>query len=214
VRHYAVVCEFEALMNLSNSTAGAETTSTTLTWWGLAMVAHPEFQKRAQAELDEVVGRARSPSFSDAPNLPYIQAMIKEVLRWRAPLPLGVPHYPTADDWYNGMFIPKGTTCLVNLWQCHHDPASYGDDATKFNPERYLDAHGKLVPGPAETREEGHSTFGFGRRSCVGRHVANNSLFITIATVLWAANLERIRDENGEEVPLDTEAFIDIGMIL
>jgi cytochrome P450 len=108
VRHYADVCEFEALMNLSNSAAGAETTSTTLAWWALAMVAHPKFQKRAHAELDEVVGRSRTPNFSDAPNLPYIQAIIKEVLRWRASLPLGVPHSTTEDDWYYGMFIPKG----------------------------------------------------------------------------------------------------------
>jgi cytochrome P450 len=178
------------------------------------MIAHPEFQKRAQAELDEVVGRSRIPNFSDAPSLPYIQAMIKELLRWRPSLPLGVPHSTTEDDWYDGMFIPKGTTCLVNLWQCHHDTAVYGDDAASFNPERYLDAKGKIVPGPAETREDGHSAYGFGRRACVGRHVANNSLFISIATTLWAANLERVRDESGEEVRLDTETFIDTGMIL
>jgi cytochrome P450 len=202
-------------MNLSNSTAGAETTSTTLTWWALAMIAHPEFQKRAQAELDEVVGRSRTPSFSDAQSLPYIQAIIKEVLRWRASLPLGIPHSTTEDDWYNEMFIPKGTMCLVNLWQCHRDPAFYGDDAANFNPERFLDANGGIVPGPAETREEGHCTYGFGRRTCVGKHAAHDSLFLTTATVLWAANLERIRDPNGEQdVPLDTETFVDTGMFL
>ncbi|KAI0256928.1 cytochrome P450 [Lactifluus subvellereus] len=192
--------------------AGAETTSTTLAWWALAMIAHPEFQKRAQAELDEVVGRSRPPTFSDAPSLPYIQALIKEVLRWRPSVPLGVPHSTTEDDWYEGMFIPKGTMCLVNLWQCNHDPAFYGDDAANFNPERFLDAQGRIVPGPAETREEGHSTYGFGRRTCVGKHVANDSLFLTMATVLWAGNLERVRDQSGEEVPLDTETFVDTGM--
>jgi cytochrome P450 len=178
------------------------------------MIAHPEFQKRAQAELDEVVGRSRTPTFSDASSLPYIQAIIKEVLRWRPSLPLGVPHTTTEDDWYNGMFIPKGTMCLVNLWQCHRDPAFYGDDATIFNPERFLDANGGIVPGSPETREEGHSAYGFGRRTCVGKHVANDSLFLTMATVLWAANLERVRDRSGEEVPLDTETFVDTGMFL
>jgi cytochrome P450 len=214
VCHYAVVGNFEALVSLSRSTAGAETTSTTLTWWALAMIAHPEFQKRAQAELDAVVGRSRTPTFSDAASLPYIQAIIKEVLRWRPPIPLGVPHNTTEDDWYNGMFIPKGTMCLVNLWHCHRDPAFYGDDAANFNPERFLDGHGGIVPGPAETRQEGHCTYGFGKRACIGKHVANDSLFITIATVLWAANLERMRDESGEEVPLDTETFVDVGMNL
>ncbi|KAH9012295.1 cytochrome P450 [Lactarius pseudohatsudake] len=185
-----------------------------LSWWALAMVAHPEVQKRAQAELDAVVGRARPPTFSDVSGLQYIQAIVKETLRWRPSLALGIPHNTTEDIWYDGVFIPKGTTCISNLWQCHHDPAFYGDDAAKFNPERFLDANGRLTSGPAETRDEGHSAYGFGRRACVGKHVANDSLFITIATVLWAANLERVRDENGKEVTPDTDAFVDTGMVV
>ncbi|KAI0256927.1 cytochrome P450 [Lactifluus subvellereus] len=194
--------------------AGAETTATTLSWWALAMITHPEFQKRAQAELDEIVGRSRAPTFSDASNLPYIQAIVRETLRWRPALALGAPHNTIEDDWYDGMFIPNGTTCLVNVWQCHRDPAFYGNDAASFNPERFLDVHGMIVPGPAETREEGHSTYGFGRRTCVGKHLANESLFITIATVLWAARLERDRNHSGEEVPLDTDAFLEKGVVL
>ncbi|KAF8258627.1 cytochrome P450 [Lactarius quietus] len=195
-------------------TAGAETTYTSLTWWALAMVAHPEIQKRAQAELDAVVGRARPPTFSDASNLPYIQATVKETLRWRPPLPLGIPHNTTEDVWYDGVFIPKGTMCIANIWQCHHDPTYYGDDAAKFNPERFLDAHGRVLSGPTETRDKGHSSYGFGRRACVGKHLANDSLFITIATVLWAANLERVRDQTGKEITPDTETFVDTGMVV
>ena len=178
------------------------------------MIAHPEYQKRAQDELDTVVGRSRAPTFADAPNLPYIQALVKESLRWRPPLPLGIPHATTEDDWYEGMFIPKGTMCIVNFWQCHRDPAAYGPDAASFNPERFLDEHGGLIPGPVETRDDGHSTYGFGRRACVGKHAANDSLFITMATVLWAVQLEHGRDENGKEIPVDTETAIDIGMVL
>ncbi|KAI9446203.1 cytochrome P450 [Lactarius indigo] len=106
-------------------TAGAETTSTALTWWALAMVTRPETQKRAQAELDAIVGRARPPTFSDIPELHYIQAIVKETLRWRPSLPLGIPHNTSEDTWYDGVFIPKGTMCIANLWQCHHDPAFY-----------------------------------------------------------------------------------------
>jgi cytochrome P450 len=177
------------------------------------MVANPEVQTRAQDELDAVVGRSRTPTFADAPSLPYIQALVKESLRWRPALPLGIAHATTEDDWYEGMFIPKGTICAANLWQCHHDPAFYGDDAASFNPERFLDHDGKLVPGPAETRDDGHFTYGFGRRACVGKHMANDSLFIAMATVLWAARLERARDESGNEVPLDTETYVDSGMV-
>ncbi|KAH9073438.1 cytochrome P450 [Lactarius deliciosus] len=145
--------------------AGAETTSTTMKWWGLAMIANPEVQRRAHNELDAV-------------------PMAKEALRWRPALPLSLPHSTTEDDWYNGMFIPKGTLCLANLWQCHWDPAAYGDDAAQFRPERFLDADGKIMSGPqaAETHDDGHGTYGFGKRACVGKHLANDSLFIYMAT--------------------------------
>ncbi|KAH9975163.1 cytochrome P450 [Russula compacta] len=185
--------------------AGSETTATTLSWWVLAMITHPEIQKRAQDELDAVVGRFRVPMFADAPSLPYIQALVKESLRWRPALPLGIPHRATEDDWYEGMFIPKGTICVVNLWQCHHDSASYGNDAPIFNPERFLDAHG--------AHNDGHGTYGFGRRACVGKHAANDSLFIYMATILWAAHLERPLDKSGKEVPLDIETPVDAGMV-
>jgi cytochrome P450 len=183
-------------------------------WWALAMIVHPEIQKRAQDQLDLVVGRFRPPTFADAPNLPYIQALVKETLRWRPALPMGFPHRTTEDDWYEGMFIPKGTSCIANVWQCNHDPAYYGDDAASFNPQRFLDERGQLIPGPAETRDDGHSTYGFGRRACVGKHAANDALFMSMATVLWAMRLERPRDESGKEVPLDTETLVDSGMVM
>jgi cytochrome P450 len=112
------------------------------------------------------------------------------------------------------MFIPKGTICLPNLWHCHHDPSAYGDNAASFDPERFLDSSGNIILGLAETHGEGHSTYGFGRRVCVGNLVANDTLFISIATTLWAANLERVRDRYGKEVPLDTDGFVDSGVVL
>ncbi|KAI9444591.1 hypothetical protein H4582DRAFT_2125229 [Lactarius indigo] len=65
--------------------------------------------------------------------------------------------------------------------------------------------------GPTETHEEGHGTFGFGKRACVGKHIANESLFIYIATALWAVTLERARDEDGNEVPVDVDVLVDTG---
>ncbi len=114
------------------------------------------------------------------------------------------------------MFIPKETLCLTNLWHCHHDrdPSASGDDAAVSRPERFLDARSGIISGPAGTREEGHSTYGFGRRARVGKHVANEWLFIYIATTLWEATLERARGQDGKEVPLDTDTFVDNGMVL
>ena len=178
------------------------------------MVAFPEAQRRAQAELDAVVGRDRLPTFSDAPQLPYIHAIVKETLRWRPVAPLGVPHVATREDWYEGMYIPKGTACIANIWQCNHDPAVYGDDADEFRPDRFLNERGELTSGPMDPNQEGHSSYGFGRRACVGKLLANDALFVDVARTLWAVNIERVRDENGNELLPDTDSFGDVGLFM
>jgi len=185
-----------------------------MAWWMLAMVAYPDVQKRAQAELDAVVGRTRIPTFSDLHHLPYIRAMVKEMLRWRPVDPVGLPHLSTEDDWYNGMFIPKGTIMIANVWHLNRDPEIYGADAAHFNPARFLDANGEVAPCPPETKEEGHVTYGFGRRICPGKHVANNSLFIDIAMVLWACKIEPGKDENGNVIPIDVDGWVEDGLVV
>ena len=195
------------------SSAATETTANALLWWTLAMIAFPEVQRRAQAEIDAMVGRDRLPTFADAPRLPYVHAIIKEILRWRPPAPFGIPHTATNEDWYEGMYIPKGTACIANIWHCNHDRAVFGKDADEFRPERHLDENGELLPGPFETNQAGHVTFGFGRRICVGKDLANESLFIYTVRIMWATKLERTRDENGLEEPLDIETIVNAGAV-
>ena len=100
------------------------------------MALYPEIQKKAQAEIDAVVGPNRLPEFYDRSSLPYINAIVKESSRWNLVTPLGrsfviiivativtiltsseaVPHMSTFDDEYNGFFIPKGTIVFGNAW--------------------------------------------------------------------------------------------------
>ena len=177
------------------------------------MLAYPETQARAQAELDAVVGRARLPTFADYPHLPYIRAMLKELLRWRSVSPIGVPHRATEDDWYDGMFIPKGTVCITNLWHMNRDPAIFGENTEHFNPSRYLDASGDTID-IAPGMSDGHFSYSFGRRMCPGRHMANNSLFINMAILLWATKIERKKDASGRFLPLDTDGCVDLGLVM
>ena len=86
------------------SAASAETTAFTLTWWTLAMIAFPEVQRRAQAKIDAVVGRNRLPTFSDAPRLPYVRAIIREIHRWLPVTLFSIPHVSTGEDWYEGIY--------------------------------------------------------------------------------------------------------------
>ena len=182
----------------------------------LAMLAYPETQARAHAELDAVVGRDRLPTFADQPHLPYIRAMVKEVLRWRPAGPLGSPHRSIEDDWYEGMFIPKGTICIPNVWHMNRDPELFGKNTEHFDPGRYLDASGDLQVAPdlPDIKEEGHFTYGFGRRICVGRHMADNSLFINMAIMLWANRIEGKKDASGRLIPLDLDGWLDIGLVM
>jgi hypothetical protein len=102
-----------------------QTTNTLLVFF-LAMVLNPEVQAKAQAEIDRVVGKDRLPNFDDRPALPYLEAILRETLRWYPVVPFGlsttqrlisnysltmfagIPHATTASDIYNGYFIPKG----------------------------------------------------------------------------------------------------------
>jgi cytochrome P450 len=198
---------------LLSSLGGAETSFGMRTWWTFAMLAYPETQARAQAELDAVVGRARPPTFADYPHLPYIRAMAKEIIRWGMVVPLGVPHSVSEDDWYQGMFIPKGTICIPNVWNMNRDTEVYGENAAHFDPARFLDTNGDMAITPPGTKDEGHVSYGFGRRECVGRHLANNSLFIDIAVMLWATKIERKKDISGQFLPLDMDGFVDHGLV-
>ena len=80
------------------------------------MALHPNEQKRAQEEIDMIVGRDRLPTFDDRPSLPYVEALYREVLRWRTTGPLGFPHAALNDDTYKGYYIPKGTKKSIYVW--------------------------------------------------------------------------------------------------
>jgi cytochrome P450 len=80
------------------------------------MITHPEVQRKAHEELDSVIGRGRLPDLEDKQNLPYIDAIYKEVSRLHPPFPLGVPHAVIADDEYRGMRIPKDSALFANVW--------------------------------------------------------------------------------------------------
>ncbi|KAJ3775933.1 cytochrome P450 [Lentinula raphanica] len=191
---------FEATWNAAAIyTAGSETTAAQLAWLMQAMILYPEAQLRAHEELDRVVGSFRPPTFDDYERLPYIRAIVKEILRWRPVAPLGIPHRLNQDDYYEGYFLPKDTICFPNIWSIHHDTQLYGDDAEHFNPSRYLNASdGRVESSIEDTKDEGHFSFGFGKRICVGRHVANNSLFINIAYLLWAFNITAELDSDSK----------------
>ncbi|KAH7248763.1 cytochrome P450 [Fusarium redolens] len=176
--------------------AGADTVKRGFRTWAtcvifiLNMVLHPEIQEKAHKELDTVIGSDRLPGFSDRPALVYIEHIVHGIYRWSPLAPLGIPHKSLHDDIYKGMLIPKGISeakiswggCLIstrtvvyaNAYTMAHDGRVY-KNPHDFNPNRY-EARELFPVG----------NFGFGRRVCVGRFLADNSVWIMVATMLSA----------------------------
>jgi cytochrome P450 len=123
------------------------------------MALHPTVVKKAQEELDRVVDKGQLPTFSDRGDLPYIDAVVKEVLRWNPPFPISLPNRVTQDDVYRGYFIPAGATVIQNIWAVCRDPNIYPDPET-FNPDRFL-KDGKINPLVLNPED---GVFGTGRR--------------------------------------------------
>ncbi|KAL5598744.1 uncharacterized protein BROUX77_005777 [Berkeleyomyces rouxiae] len=174
--------------------AGQDTTWSTLVVFVLAMVIRPDIQRKAQAELDQVIGRNRLPTFADQSSLPYLELVLQETLRWIPVSPLGVPHRSVKDEIYKGYFIPAGSHIFANARAMTHDPATYSDPET-FNPDRYLTV---AEGGLNEPFPRGH--FGFGRRICIGQHLGESSVWIAMASILSTMWIGRDTDNDGVDI--------------
>ncbi|KAI0791963.1 cytochrome P450 [Abortiporus biennis] len=186
---------------------GTSTTSAVVLTFILAMASFPDVMKKAQAQIDKVVGRNRMPNITDKADLPYIRALIREVFRWRCVGPTGLPHYTMEDDIYEGHLIPKGTLVFYNNWAMNRDERYPEPDV--FRPERFLDETETKDYTPAHTHMDGHTTFGFGRRKCPAHAFANEVLFLTIVTLLWSFDINKGKDENGNIVIPDIDDLDD-----
>lgn len=159
----------------------------------MLMAIHPEIQKKAQGEIDQLLGGGRLPTLADQDHLPYISALIKEIYRWHTPLPISIPKLLREDDNYKGYHLPKGATIIENVWAIFHDSAMY-PEPHKFNPERFL-KDGKLNPS---VRDPDDRVFGSARRICPGKHFANRAIFLRIATILATFDIEPGMNDNGQ----------------
>lgn len=167
--------------------AGSETTSSTLNSAIKYLAATPKAQNAAHKELDRVIGPSRTPTFDDEEQLPYIRAIVKEILRIRPITNIGTPHATTKDVVYKDMLIPKGSPVAICQYAIHFDPDRY-DEPYEFKPERYLNYPPKagVYAAHSDPYQRDHFSFGAGRRICPGMHLSENSLYITLAKTLWA----------------------------
>ncbi|KAG8215888.1 cytochrome P450 [Butyriboletus roseoflavus] len=192
--------EYPELVQATKDSAGTlyaasvETTNSILVVFVYLMMNHPEVQQRAQSEIDRVVGQQRLPDFEDRPSLPYVDAVLRETMRWH-PVGPTVHHATIEDDVYRGYHIPQGATILANIWAISHDEKKYPNPEV-FMPERFLQRDGTL------NEDKIPWAFGFGRRICPGRHVADASLWSAMAGMLALFTIEKT--EGSENVKWTT----------
>ncbi|KAJ7719640.1 cytochrome P450 [Mycena metata] len=173
--------------------AGADTITAALSIFFLAMLANPDAQKKAQQEIDSVAVRGHFPDFGDEQQMPYVAALVKEVLRWRNTTPFGAPHFLKVEDMYRGYRIPAKSIIFANIWERMYP------DHDAFKPERFLD--GKFD----DSSRNAQPAFGFGRRICPGRHMATSSIWITVVSILAMFDITKEIGEDGQPIELSYE---------
>ena len=191
--------------------AGSETTSVTLLNAILHLAAYPAAQAAAAAEVAAVVPPSRAPCFADLSSLPHVRAIVKEVLRLR-PVPVfGLKHFADEDVTYKQHSIPAGTVLLANPTAIHFDESRW-EKPFEFRPERYLayDRSSADYASAADPLARDHFTFGAGRRICPGVRLAENTLELAVAGILWGFDIRPPLLNGAGKEP--TEGIVDVGV--
>ncbi|KAG7089831.1 hypothetical protein E1B28_011478 [Marasmius oreades] len=158
--------------------AGSETTHGITITFILAMALHPDKQRIAQAEIDGLLNTEnRMPLLSDLPNLPYLNAVMKETMRWHPILPFCIARRTGEESEYDGYTIPKDTVVIPNVWSVAFAPDDRYDPH-EFIPERFLPSNSQPPPDPASY------IFGFGKRVCPGKALGEGTVFLFLASIL------------------------------
>ncbi|XP_047328535.1 flavonoid 3'-monooxygenase-like [Impatiens glandulifera] len=180
---------------LMDMVIGGTGTTTNLMEFMLAeMMNDPQIMKKAQQELEDVVGANNIVEELHIHKLPYLYAVMKETLRLHPPVPLLVPHSPSESCTIGGYTIVKGTRVFINVWAIHRDPL-FWENPLKFNPERFLKS--KL---DYSGNDFNYLPFGSGRRICVGIEIAERMFLYLLASLVHSFEW---KVSNGEKLNLE-----------
>nr|XP_043635874.1 cytochrome P450 81Q32-like [Erigeron canadensis] len=168
-------------------TAGTTTSAGTMEWAISLLIKHPEVLQKAQTEIDNYVGNNRFLKLEDLEHLPYLRCIVKETMRLYPVAPLLVPHESSKKCKVGGYNVPKGTMLMVNVWAIQNDPNIW-KQPTEFIPERFekiVDERDgfKLMP------------FGYGMRSCPGKHMALRVIHYVLGSLIQCFDWEPVSQE-------------------
>ncbi|KAF2653441.1 cytochrome P450 oxidoreductase [Lophiostoma macrostomum CBS 122681] len=177
-----------------------------ITLFILAMVLHPDWQEKVRAEIDQVT----ADEFLDlehSSQLPTLRGAIKECLRWKSTVPLGVPHVLGEDYSYDGYHFPKNA--IIHVLDIAMSRDSRYVDPDVYNPDRWLDEQSPNYKSPLteHPRLKGHHIFGRGKRMCPGQDMAEAELLVLCGNLLKFFVIKPALDGMGEPIWPDPERW-------
>ncbi|CAM0956579.1 unnamed protein product [Alopecurus aequalis] len=158
--------------------AATDSTFTLLEWAMAELINNSEKMRKLQDEIRAAVGAGGHVTEDHLPDLPYLKAVVKETLRLHPPTPLLLPRETLEDTQLVGYHVPAGTRVLIHAWAIGRDPATWGDSAEEFLPERFLDYHAEMG------QDFTFLPFGAGRRGCPGVKFAMPSNELALASLV------------------------------
>ena len=170
--------------------AGVGSMATEMYWILLFLVRFPSVQRQMHEEIEKVIG-GRTPTVEDKKNMPFVEAVILESMRFKTPSPLAVPHCAVKHARIGDFVVPKGTPIIINLHSLTRDSEIW-EHPNAFKPEHFLTPAGQLDRDKAAQM----SPFGMGKRKCIGEVLTKNYLFIWLVSI---AQKFQILSIEGEE---------------
>ncbi|XP_076818420.1 cytochrome P450 2U1-like isoform X2 [Clavelina lepadiformis] len=184
--------------------AGTETTTSTLNWALLCLLHFPESQKKLREEVLNVIGAEGVASMSHKPSMPFTNAFIQELMRYRTLVPLSLFHKTNEDTELFGYFIPKNTVVAPNIWAVHNDP-EYWKEPEKFQPERFINDKGEFVASSHVI------PFSVGPRYCLGEQLARMEVFLFLVSMVQ--KFEFSPDPDDRNLPVIDDGVNSTGFI-